>query len=406
MSLRKASGADLGAVMTSESSARSLEVQATAVATLFSAFTVLPLLLTGALGVLMRAELGFGAGAIGIAASVFIAASATAAIPGGRITAQFGARRAVYVAAVMAATAMAGVAGLARSWPTLTVFLALGGLANGIAQPATNTLIADGVSDRHRGLAFGIKRSSYSVAEILAGLAVPLIGVQLGWRFAWGIAATALVAITVLVPAPPARKPKLEGSSQTKIPTKGPLLRLALAAGFGIGAIGAMQIYFVESAVHRGLGVGTAGALLAAGGAVGIAARMGAGLTLDRRGGDVFLASVLFLGLGAIGYLVMGLGVGLGTAVLGTTLAFGAGQGWTGLYILGVVRMNPESPGPATARIEAGMSTGAVIGPVGVGVLIGAGLFTTAWILGALSLVLAGLFVLVARRSIPRQEPA
>ena len=120
----------------------------------------------------------------------------------------------------------------------------------------------------------------------------------------------------------------------------------------------------------------------------------------------MFLVTVFLLGVGAVDFVVVGLGVGLVTAAIGTALAFGAGQGWTGLYMLGVVRMNPEEPGDATGRIEAGMSTGAVIGPLGFGFLVAAGSFTMAWLVGAAALVIANALVLVSRRSIGRMPAA
>ena len=379
---------------------RPREIQVTVGATLFASFAPLPLLLTGGLAVLMRADLDFGAGAIGLAAAVFVAASAASAVPGGKLTERVGPRRAVYASAVMTAVCMLGIASLASSWLTLAGFLALGGFANGIAQPATNAMISRGVSEGHQGTAFGVKRSSFSFGEILSGLAVPLVAVDMGWRAAWVFAAIGLAVTAMILPKSASGGTAPAYSPEKSVPPRGPLVTLAIAGGFGIGAIAAMQIYFVESGVERGLSVGTAGALLAVGGGVGVVTRLGVGLMQDSRGGDVFVATVTLLGAGAIGFLLLGLGVGFVMVVVGTALAFGAGQGWTGLYMLGVVRMNPEAPGAATGRIEAGLSTGAVIGPIGFGLLIGAGLFSTAWILGSLSLLVAGLLVLFARRAI------
>ncbi len=194
--------------------------------------------------------------------------------------------------------------------------------------------------------------------------------------------------------------------ARARRPLHGPLWTLAIAAGFGIGAIGAIQIYFVETSVARGLSISTAGLLLAIGGGAGVAARLVVGWLQDRRGGDVFIRTVFLLILGAIGFLLAGLGSGLPLAVVGTALAFGAGQGWTGLYMLGVVRLNPEEPGAATGRIEAGMSTGGVIGPVGFGFLVAAGSITAAWLAGAASLVLAAVLVVAAKRSIAEDVSA
>ena len=137
-----------------------------------------------------------------------------------------------------------------------------------------------------------------------------------------------------------------------------------------------------------------------------MAARLVVGWFQDRRGGDVFIGTVFLLAVGAVGFLVAGLGRGLPLAVIGTALAFGAGQGWTGLYMLGVVRLNPDEPGAATGRIEAGMSTGGVVGPIVFGFLVAGGAITAAWLVGAASLALAAVLVIVARRSVTAEAVA
>ena len=375
------------------------EIWVMASATMVASFATLPLFLTGGLAVLMREDLGFGVSAVGLAGVVFVACSAVAAIPGGRLVERIGARRAAYVAGMMLAICMLGIAGVARSWSALAAFLALGGVASGIAQPATNALIAHEVSGKRQGFAFGVRRSSFSIGEVLAGLAVPLVAVNTGWRQAWFIAAIGLAISTISVPKSTARGTVQVTRVRGRVPVRGPLWTLAIAGGFAIGAIGAIQIYFVEASVARGLSVSTAGSLLAIGGAVGVAARLVVGWLQDRRGGDVFVSTVVLLGVGATGFLVAGLGRGLPLAVLGTALAFGAGQGWTGLYMLGVVRLNPDEPGAATGRIEAGMSTGGVVGPIVFGFLVAGGSITAAWLLGAASLVVAAVMVVGARRS-------
>lgn len=382
------------------------ETWVTVSATTVASFATLPLFLTGGLAVLMREDLDFGVSAVGLAGVVFVACSAAAAIPGGRLVEIIGVRRAVYVAGVMLAICMLGIAGPARSWSTLAGFLALGGVASGIAQPATNALIAHGVSGKRQGLAFGVRRSSFSLGEIMAGLAVPLIAVSMGWRRAWVIAAIGLAVSTISVPKTAARGSSQVTRKRRRGPVQGPLWTLAIAAGFGIGAIGAIQIYFVEASVARGFSVGTAGTLLAIGGGVGVAARLVVGWFQDRRGGDVFIGTVFLLAVGAVGFLVAGLGRGLPLAVIGTALAFGAGQGWTGLYMLGVVRLNPDEPGAATGRIEAGMSTGGVVGPIVFGFLVAGGAITAAWLVGAASLALAAVLVIVARRSVTAEAVA
>ena len=374
------------------------EIWVMASATMVASFATLPLFLTGGLAVLMREDLGFGVSAVGLAGVVFVACSAVAAIPGGRLVERIGARRAAYVAGIMLAICMLGIAGVARSWSALAAFLALGGVASGIAQPATNALIAHEVSGKRQGFAFGVRRSSFSIGEVLAGLAVPLVAVNTGWRQAWFIAAIGLAISTISVPKSTARGTVQVTRVRGRVPVRGPLWTLAIAGGFAIGAIGAIQIYFVEASVARGLSVSTAGSLLAiAEPSVWQRAWWLVGCRIDAA---AMCSSVLCscwewerpVSLWPAWVR------GLPLAVLGTALAFGAGQGWTGLYMLGVVRLNPDEPGAATGRIEAGMSTGAWW-PDRVWILGGWRLDHCGVLLGAASLVVAAVMVVGARRS-------
>ena len=81
--------------MESPSEGGSGEFRVTAAATLLASFATLPLFLTGGLAVLMRADLGFGIGAIGVAGAIFVASSAASSVPGGKLTERIGPRRAL-----------------------------------------------------------------------------------------------------------------------------------------------------------------------------------------------------------------------------------------------------------------------------------------------------------------------
>lgn len=86
-----------------------------------------------------------------------------------------------------------------NAW-TLTVLLALAGVANGLGQPAANLLLATVVPARRLGLAMAAKQSGVPGGALLGGVAVPTVALTMGWR--WGFVGGALLALVVVV-APP-----------------------------------------------------------------------------------------------------------------------------------------------------------------------------------------------------------
>ena len=102
-------------------------------------------------------------------------------------------------AALVGGVSSASVA-LAHSLPVLVVALGFGGLSNALAQPAANALVVRSVAARRQGLALGVKQAAIPMATLLAGLAVPSLGLTVGWRWAFVGAAGLSVAATTLVP--------------------------------------------------------------------------------------------------------------------------------------------------------------------------------------------------------------
>ncbi|HKX75577.1 MAG TPA: MFS transporter [Acidimicrobiia bacterium] len=82
--------------------------------------------------------------------------------------------------------AISGVSYLALSAAPAYWFLLvaafIGGIANGLTNPATNKLIATDVAPGRRGIVTGIKQSGVQVGATLLGLLVPLGVIAWGWR--------------------------------------------------------------------------------------------------------------------------------------------------------------------------------------------------------------------------------
>jgi MFS family permease len=364
---------------------------------------VLPAFLTGGLAVQIRSEMDFGSAALGLAVAVFFVTASLASVVMGRVVERIGSHRAMRVSATGSAVALLGVALFAGSWTGLAACLVLGGLANAVAHPATHLSLAREVPANRQGFSFGIKQAAIPAATLLAGLAVPIIAVTLGWRWAFAGGAALALGISLFVPAE-----TLGGVRKVKevragdVPTA-PLVLLALGIGLGSAAATPLGAFVVESSVASGLRVGTAGLLLALGSAVGILVRVVFGHLADGMGGGRLRLVCAMLGVGVVGFLLLASG-SAGLIVPGTLLAFGAGWGWPGLFNFAVVKTNPNAPAAATGITQTGASGGAALGPLVFGLVVEAASYDAAWLLcGAIALV-ALLAILAGRAMMLRDR--
>ena len=364
---------------------------------------VLPAFLTGGLAVQIRSELDFGSAALGLAVAVFFVSASLASVVMGRVVEKIGAHRAMRVSATGSAAALLGVALFAGSWAGLVACLVLGGLANAVAHPATHLSLARKVPANRQGFSFGIKQAAIPAATLLAGLAVPIIAVTFGWRWAFAGGAALALLLSFIVPAETlGGVRKVKEARAGDVPTA-PLVLLALGIGLGSAAATPLGAFIVESSVAAGLRVETAGLMLALGSAVGIVVRVTFGRLADGMGGGSLRLVAAMLGVGVVGFALLANGSG-GLIVPGTLLAFGAGWGWPGLFNFAVVKTNPNAPAAATGITQTGASGGAALGPLVFGVVVEAASYEAAWLFcGAVALV-ALVAILAGRTMILRDR--
>ena len=358
----------------------------------------LPAFLLGGVAVQVRRELGFDVAALGAAISIFFAVAALASPPLGRLGDRLGGRKAMRAGALMAATALTSIALFARSWPSLMACMVLGGLGNGMAQPAVNLFLARRIEADRQGFVFGIKQAAIPAAIALSGLSVPLIALTLGWRYTFGLAAVAALCIALAVPR--------EALAQDRWVDPGPEEGLSVRTLVFLGAAGALAAmsgnalgaFHTASSVDGGLGEGAAGLLLAAGSAASLATRVAAGWLADRHGWDGFRQVAILLVAGAGGFALLAAGTPV-TLVIGTMLAFAAGWGWPGLFNFAVVARNRRAVAAATGITQGGVYVGASVGPVAFGLLASGFSYEVAWITTAAFALVAGTLVAIARPS-------
>lgn len=351
---------------------------------------VLPVFLTGALAVQMGEDLGFDAAGLGLTVASFFGAAALTSTACGRLAERLGPTSAMRVATALSALSLAAVGVLARTFALLLGCLVIGGVANSVAQPATNLYLARRVPDGRLGIAFGVKQSAIPAATLLGGLAVPAVALTVGWRWAFvggAVLAGALVVVNRGGRAGVSRArtgPRAADDTALR-----PLVLLAAGVGLGAAAAGSLGSFLVSGAVEAGISEGSAGLLSSLCSAAGLATRLAAGARADRRGGR-HLATVIMMVLGgAVGYA--GLAIERpGPFVAGALVAFCVGWSWPGLFNLAIVRNNPSAPGAATGITQTGTYIGAVAGPLVFGLLVDRATYTAAWLVaGATSLAAA-----------------
>ena len=367
---------------------------------------VLPSFLTGGLAVQIRDELGFGASALGLAVALFFVVSSLSSALAGRVVERVGSHAAMRSSSIVGALTLLAVAIFAGSWWGLVACLILGGMGNAIAQPATNLMLTREVPSGRQGLAFGIKQAAIPVATLLAGLAVPVLAVTVGWR--WAFAGAALIALTVslLVPREGDGAPSRVKETRAGDAPLAPLILLAVGIGLGSTAATPLGAFVVSSAVSVGIEVGAAGLLLALGSGVGIVVRVVAGHLADSMSSGRLRLVAAMLVLGTAGFAMLASG-SPGLFVVGVVLAFGAGWGWPGLFNFAIVKSNPKAPAAATGITQTGASGGAALGPLLFGYTVEATSFGTAWLGTAAVALLSAVAILAGRRMLlrDREEP-
>lgn len=352
----------------------------------------------------VRGELGFGSAYLGLAVAAFFASSALWSVLGGRVVERIGYQGGMRLAAVVSASTLLAVALLVGSWGGLAACMVAGGLGNALAQPASNLSLAREVPVGRQGLSFGIKQSAIPAATLLAGAAVPVVAVIIGWRWAYVGAAALALCVAALVPrlglaAPRPDKKRGRGGDVRAAP----LVVLALGLGLGSAAATPLGGFVVESAVASGLRVESAGILLACGSAVGIGVRVLFGHLADGMGRGRLRLVAAMLGAGTIGFGLLATGAPA-AVIAGTVISFAAGWGWPGIFNFAIVHTNPDAPAAATGITQTGASTGAAAGPLIFGIVVSLASYGAAWMTSATLAVAALTTILVGRRMLLRDR--
>lgn len=366
-------------------------------ALLLASISVFPVFLIGAVSVQLRSDLGLDRAQLGSAVSAFFLSSAFTVARIGRLVDRIGERRSYLLGAGLAFVALFSIATIARSWWTLTASLAVGGIGNAVVGPASSRILAHAIPPDRRGWAFGVKQAAIMGATLLGGVGVPVLALQFGWRWVYGVSAALAALVLVLAPRDPVLGLMMVAETRIR-QRRTTLVLLAVAFGLGTSASVAMTTFLVDFTVVNGLAEAPAAALLSMGSSIVILLRLVLGRWCDRglEAVDLVIVALLVLGgvtLGALPHV--GVGPGLVAVAL---LAFTGVWGWTGLLVYFVAVQNLERPGAAAGVLQSGAATGGILGPSFMGAIAERLSYTAMWSTSSAFLFLAALAVLAARR--------
>lgn len=336
---------------------------------LATASTVFPGFLIGALSVQVSEEFRISEATYGWGLASFFLAATAGSIVLGKLVQRIGPRNQITLALIISAGAQLGLALTARSFLSVIAFLVLAGLANAGMQTAVNLALTRAEIPR-LGLAVAFKQSAMPLAAMLCGLAVPLIALTAGWRWAYvmgaAIAMIALLAVRRVIEPTPAvanvDPAPLVSSSRA-------LVLAAVSVAFLAFSAGALNAWVVSSGVDAGLGPGEAGFMLSLGAACGVALRLFGGMRADTMRPAPFRVAGLSALVGAVGMALLAVRTP-GLHVGATVVAFAGGWIWPVFTNFGVVRTNVAAAGAATGLTQTGVYIGVFIAPLVTGLLI------------------------------------
>jgi MFS family permease len=258
-----------------------------------------------------------------------------------------------------------------------------------------SALLKREVAVHRQGLAFGAQQSGASLGALLAGLALPAVAIPFGWRWAFlAVAAMALCAAALAPGGTVAAAPGARGARPRGLDAVHALaVAAALASAAGVGFISFLVLYAVE----RGMSHAAAGLLLLAVSLAATCSRIGVGVLADRRGQEPLRPVATMLAMSIAGYLLLIAGEPA-LIVIAALLAGGFGWAWPGGLTLAVVQRSPGAPAWAVGVLMAGLFTGAIAGPLVVGLLAEQERFAIAWGACASFALLAACTVTATRR--------
>lgn len=354
--------------------------------------SMLPLFLLGTLGSRVIEDLGVDAALLGVLVAAGFAVAAVVSLPAGPLVDTVGARRCLVVLFAVSAVAL-GVFAVAPSYPVLLAGITVSGLAQALANPVTNRLIATRIEVDRRGSVLGWKQSGVQFGAFVAGVPAAMVAAATNWRcaVAVGAAVSVLGAVAGLLLArdpSPARRPSVLIACPGRRAAR--LGVFSVLLGCGVSAINTYLAMY--GSTELGMSDGAAAGLVAVLGVAGIGGRVWWTRRSAALDDPALLLGPLALGSAAAAGLIAGAArVGSWVVWIGVVGIGGCAVAANAVSMMAVITGGaPERVGRDSAAVSAGFFSGFILGPTVFGATVHAGSYGLGW------LFVVGVFVVAA----------
>ncbi len=358
----------------------------------------LPGFLVGSFAPQIKEDLNFGDTELGALLTFGYLISSIIMQTGGGISDRKGPQVIIRAGISIAAISSLLVGTTAQTYVVLLLCIGLNRVGEGLIQPATNTLISNGIEQPRQGIAMAAKQSAVPFSTALAGLAVPILGSSVGWKGTFLILATLAFPAWLLTPNIAVTKSGTFPSRRDMWSYR-PLRIASIAGAFSAAAVVTMAGFLTTAAEEAGYSESSAGLILGIGGLIMIVARLSWGFLADRFEFDRFKAVSMLLTFGSAAFVLLAIGTKT-SILLGSLISFGIGWAWPGLLLLGVIEQHPDDPGAATATLQTSIRVGAMVAPLGFGIVVDNSGFELAWVLAFFSTLIGAILMAGASRAL------
>lgn len=347
--------------------------------TLAMAMPMTLLYAVSALGPQLVSDLGIAPAALGYFTLGSFGAAALLSLRAGAWVVQLGARQALAILFATVALTFALMAALPGFYSLLAVTVLLG-LAQALANPATNLLIAQHAPPSSKAMLVGLKQSGVQMAALAVGLLLPSAALAWGWRMAF--AALAAPAGLLMLYAWRLPKSGATGAPAGRAPVNARLAALMAVQGCVGLSLSGFLTFLPLHAASLGMNPASAGLLVALFGAMGMLAR----LALTPLGARLREEAWLLAGLLLVAMLSLGVALSADAFSLNWLWLGAAGMGLsapaTNAIAMSMLIRDPAFGGVAASagRVSAAFFAGFAMGPLMMGALGGAATPAAGWL--------------------------
>lgn len=309
----------------------------------------------------------------------------------GRLVDRIGPRGGMTIAAIGTLATLAAIAS-AASLLVVVVAVAVSGVFHSFAATSSNLVMGAVLDGRRPATLFGVRQTAVPLMSMLAGAVVAVATGRMDWRAIIGLFCLVPVALLLTRPRRSRSTPGAPVEGRMPLPRR-ELVVFASVSLFSGMAVSVLATFGVATLTAAGWSPADAGGIFSVASALGLATRIVAGMTVDRRGWSVFAFAGSLLAGGALGATLIASGAGP-WVVAGVLLAYGAGWGFPGLIQYGIAVSFRARIASATGLVQLGSGLGVSLGPLLFSTIEAAGGMRMAWSIVAATSALAATIAL------------